>query len=374
MKSLSTEATGAASTQEVSSSSAPSSSAPAPSASPSSPASDGLPPLLDFLVVVDFEATCDSAFHGYQPLVTRENQEIIEFPWVVIDVASKKVVDQQQYYVRPEWTQITPFCTQLTGIREDQLTKAKELKEVLAIFGDYLKEQFISSNKSFALITDGDWDCKVQLLSETSKKGIPLEYWGRQYINVQRAFFNFYSKFCVKRKPNLKYMLSFLTLEHCGRHHSGIDDCLNIGLIINKMMSDGFLFHQGLVEIIPEEYNPDSDKSVKDFNLTRNTKLLSEGEMTSALVRIKGLPWGHDVGHIVDFFAPLEIKEQGVTLLMDKARNLPSGTAFVEFLDIDQAREALKRHRQYMGHRYIEVFPSSDEERKQIFTEAEGGV
>ncbi len=35
-------------------------------------------PLYDYLVVVDFEATCDE---GDNPVVTRENQEIIEFPW-----------------------------------------------------------------------------------------------------------------------------------------------------------------------------------------------------------------------------------------------------------------------------------------------------
>jgi hypothetical protein len=35
-------------------------------------------PLYDYLVVVDFEATCDE---GENPQVTRANQEIIEFPW-----------------------------------------------------------------------------------------------------------------------------------------------------------------------------------------------------------------------------------------------------------------------------------------------------
>lgn len=35
-------------------------------------------PLYDYLVVVDFEATCDE---GENPKVTRANQEIIEFPW-----------------------------------------------------------------------------------------------------------------------------------------------------------------------------------------------------------------------------------------------------------------------------------------------------
>ena len=37
-------------------------------------------------------------------------------------------------------------------------------------------------------------------------------------------------------------MLKYLKLEHQGRHHSGLDDCINIANIALKMMKDGFQF------------------------------------------------------------------------------------------------------------------------------------
>jgi 3'-5' exoribonuclease 1 len=84
----------------------------------------------DYLVVIDFEATCDE---GEQPKVTRENQEIIEFPWVVIDLVNQQVIDKRQIYVRPEWTsQLTPFCVKLTGITDDKLREAPLLHEAMA--------------------------------------------------------------------------------------------------------------------------------------------------------------------------------------------------------------------------------------------------
>jgi 3'-5' exoribonuclease 1 len=96
----------------------------------------------DYLVVIDFEATCDE---GEQPKVTRENQEIIEFPWVVIDLVNQQVIDKRQIYVRPEWTsQLTPFCVKLTGITDDKLREAPLLHEAMAqVYARHLEFIFL---------------------------------------------------------------------------------------------------------------------------------------------------------------------------------------------------------------------------------------
>ena len=85
--------------------------------------------MFDFLVIIDFEATCDD---GVKPVVTRANQEIIEFPWVVLDVRRGAIVDRQQMYVQPVWCKkLTPFCTKLTGITTEKVTGQPTLIEVL---------------------------------------------------------------------------------------------------------------------------------------------------------------------------------------------------------------------------------------------------
>ncbi len=54
-----------------------------------------------YLVVMDFEATCDFEL---QPIVDmRKNSEIIEFPWVVLDMETLKIVHEERYYVQPDF-------------------------------------------------------------------------------------------------------------------------------------------------------------------------------------------------------------------------------------------------------------------------------
>eukprot|EP01126_Amoeba_proteus_P015149 TRINITY_DN16733_c0_g4_i7.p1 TRINITY_DN16733_c0_g4~~TRINITY_DN16733_c0_g4_i7.p1 ORF type:complete len:156 (-),score=14.73 TRINITY_DN16733_c0_g4_i7:165-632(-) len=93
----------------------------------------------DYLVVLDFEATCDE---GLDPVVSRSkviqvkldltpqnNQEIIEFPWVVINTTTNQIENRHQLYVKPEFTQyLTPFCTGLTGITNEILADKQNLQ------------------------------------------------------------------------------------------------------------------------------------------------------------------------------------------------------------------------------------------------------
>ena len=50
------------------------------------------------------------------------SQEIIEFPVVIIDVKQKAIKAVFQTYVKPVLDpQLTPFCTELTGITQEQV-------------------------------------------------------------------------------------------------------------------------------------------------------------------------------------------------------------------------------------------------------------
>lgn len=74
-------------------------------------------------------------------------------------------------------------------------------------------------------------------------------------------------------------------------------------------------------------------------------------------VRLRGLPFSCSEKDIFQFFSGLEIVEDGVTIVLDrKGRN--SGDAFVQFATKEMADEALKKDREVMGNRYIEIFPS----------------
>ncbi|KAJ8380503.1 hypothetical protein SKAU_G00012810 [Synaphobranchus kaupii] len=79
------------------------------------------------------------------------------------------------------------------------------------------------------------------------------------------------------------------------------------------------------------------------------------------VVKLRGLPYSCTEKDVAQFFSGLEIVPGGVTMVMDhRGRN--SGHGFVEFVSQEVADQALAKHRQAMGSRYIEVFPSQKSE------------
>jgi len=93
-----------------------------------------------------------------------------------------------------------------------------------------------------------------------------------------------------------------------------------------------------------------------------------DGNMDSAndgVVRLRGLPYGASKKDIADFFAGIQIAPYGITLTMDQDGR-PSGDAYVEFTSADEAEKAMKKHKEKIGHRYIEVFKSSKHDIKYV--------
>ncbi|KAK2101500.1 hypothetical protein P7K49_019166 [Saguinus oedipus] len=76
---------------------------------------------------------------------------------------------------------------------------------------------------------------------------------------------------------------------------------------------------------------------------------------------LRGLPFGVTKEEIVQFFSGLEIVPNRITLPVDPEGKI-TGEAFVQFASQELAEKALGKHKEEIGHRYIEVFKSSQEE------------
>lgn len=108
---------------------------------------------------------------------------------------------------------------------------------------------------------------------------------------------------------------------------------------------------------------------IEVFKATRNemTWVLERqgpagGEVgTEGVLRCRGLPYGTSEAQVVEFFEGFEISEGGVTIPPD-AMGRPGGEAYVQFASQEIATEAMGKDREKMGHRYIEIFKSSDSE------------
>jgi len=189
-----------------------------------------------FLIIIDFEATCD---FSPDPLITRETSEIIEFPWVVMDTVTLDIVHKRQIYVKPQYMDgITRYCQQLTGITKENCENGIPLAEALQEFETFLEEQiFPYGRNNFRIITDGIWDLEIQLQLEAKRKGIKLGDWFQNYFDVRQEFKQFYSWFPFPPSfPTLQLMLDAYSLNFVGRHHSGLDDCQTIAQIVKILL------------------------------------------------------------------------------------------------------------------------------------------
>ncbi|XP_071808407.1 heterogeneous nuclear ribonucleoprotein F-like [Asterias amurensis] len=78
-------------------------------------------------------------------------------------------------------------------------------------------------------------------------------------------------------------------------------------------------------------------------------------------IRMRGIPYECSKEEIMQFFQGLEIVANGVTLPKDHEGKC-TGDAFVQFATKDLAEQALGKHMQKLGHRYVEIFRSNVEE------------
>ncbi|PVD38868.1 hypothetical protein C0Q70_01493 [Pomacea canaliculata] len=89
------------------------------------------------------------------------------------------------------------------------------------------------------------------------------------------------------------------------------------------------------------------------------------------VVRLRGLPWSATPEDVEKFFDGCEINEgvNGVHLTYSR-EGRPSGEAFVEFVSEDDVQAALKKNKEHLGQRYIEVFRSKKGEMEWVIKRA----
>jgi len=102
-----------------------------------------------------------------------------------------------------------------------------------------------------------------------------------------------------------------------------------------------------------------SKKSEMDWVVQRNAQ--GSGDNEDAVVRLRGLPYGCSKEEVAHFFAGLEIVPNGIHLMLDH-QGRTTGDAYVQFSNPMVAEKAQGKHKEKIGHRYIEIFMSSLQE------------
>ncbi|ESL09680.1 hypothetical protein TRSC58_02596 [Trypanosoma rangeli SC58] len=187
----------------------------------------------DYLLVLDFEATCEES------IPPSYLHEIIEFPVVLVDVKLQRAVAEFRQFVRPKMKpQLSEFCRRLTGIRQEDIDNALPLEEVIRRFERWHAHTIPPGSRTM-LATDGPADLReFMYVHSVSRQGIRFPSMFYQWIDVKRFFAHFFQ--CQQGK--IRAMLDALNCPFEGRLHSGIDDARNVAKIVIRMLKLGCSF------------------------------------------------------------------------------------------------------------------------------------
>ncbi|KAI9096244.1 ribonuclease H-like domain-containing protein [Phlyctochytrium arcticum] len=191
-----------------------------------------------YLCVIDFEATCEatSAFDF--------DNEIIEFPAVLLNARTGEVMGEFQGYVKPSKNPIlSDFCKSLTGISQTTIDNAEPFTAVLKRFETWLMQWAPHPFRQVQFVCDGPWDIRDFMRKQCIHSRISRPVYLRHFIDLRRSYIHFYK--C--ERTNLAGMLQGLGMVFEGREHCGLHDTRNIARIAQRMISDGYAFETNYV-------------------------------------------------------------------------------------------------------------------------------
>lgn len=175
---------------------------------------------LDQILVVDIEATCwESAIPPGQ------ESEIIEIGICTLDISSGQRLEKASILVKPEYSEVSEFCTQLTTITQEQVTHGITFYEACLT----LRKKYLSKERIWA--SYGDYD-RSQFQRQCQSRSITYPF-GNRHINIKSLLAIAYA---LPSEVGMAQALELLHLPLEGTHHRGVDDAWNIAGILAKLL------------------------------------------------------------------------------------------------------------------------------------------
>jgi inhibitor of KinA sporulation pathway (predicted exonuclease) len=177
----------------------------------------------NLLNVVDVEATC---WEGQPP--PGAVSEIIEIGLTVVDLGTLERVERHRVLVRPARSRVSPFCTELTGLTQEEVDGGLGFAEACRL----LAARHHAGARPWA--SWGDYD-RHQFTRQCQATGTAYPF-GHRHHNAKAVFTEARG---LRKRPGMAYALRIAGLPLEGRHHRGEDDAWNIASLVLGLAADG---------------------------------------------------------------------------------------------------------------------------------------
>lgn len=169
------------------------------------------------VLVIDVESTCWDPPDS-QP--KNEISEIIEIGIAVVDIQKLEIVENDSIIIKPQRSQISKFCTQLTTLTPEYIDQGTTFAAAMVI----LRKNYDSESRTF--VSWGDYDRKM---FERNCRDYSIKYpFGPRHMNLKNSFTMLHG---LEREPGLDTALDHLGMKLEGTHHRGVDDAKNIAKV-----------------------------------------------------------------------------------------------------------------------------------------------
>jgi inhibitor of KinA sporulation pathway (predicted exonuclease) len=174
-------------------------------------------------LVIDLEATCDDrALGDGRGGVPPNEMETIEIGAVLADAETLEPIGDFQTFIQPvRHPVLTPFCTKLTSITQEEVSNARGFREAIEDL-----ERFIDGRDAL-FCSWGDYD-RNQFERDARFHHVTLPFGGR-HLNLKKSFS---AELGVTERYGMAGALARVGLPLVGTHHRGIDDARNIAKLL----------------------------------------------------------------------------------------------------------------------------------------------
>ena len=152
-------------------------------------------------------------------------RDVIQVGACVLQMDGGAIVDAQSILVQPSCSEVTAFCTRLTGITPEQAAEGVAFVDACA----WLQNAFNSSDLVWASF--GDFD-REQFATQCAREGVAYPF-GRGHLNIKTIVALRYG---WHRGKGLTRALSTLGIRHTGRHHDAKDDAVNAARLFHRAL------------------------------------------------------------------------------------------------------------------------------------------
>ena len=211
------------------------------------------------VIIFDIECSCeDRNINSNYPM------ETIEIG--AVKIRDGKVVEEFQTFVKPtKVTELTEFCTTLTGIKYEDLKDAPSFKEAILEFYNFFSGCYIYSCGDFdkKFLTN---EIKDKDLTFEDSENLEIKMVG-EILGLHRNLKPHFSKITRRKPCGMEKMLSILKIPLEGTHHRALDDTKNLAKIYLALED---LRESNLNKTFSQER---FKQLVEDFNKANSMKL-----------------------------------------------------------------------------------------------------